>query len=151
MSNLEIKKIIEIDASPEIVFNALSDPEEITQWFPDQAILEPKVGGRMKFTFFAKDVKPLDRDFFPQGEIVEFILNKKLSYTWIPDGIPRFPKTLVTWNLEKIGQNKTRVTMIHSGFIGEPHELYKEHSHGWDYFTNRLIEYCKKKRSSFNI
>lgn len=79
MSNLEIRKIIEIDASPETVFKALSDPEEITQWFPDQAILEPKVGGKMKFTFFSKDTKPLDRDFFPEGEIVEFVPNKKLS------------------------------------------------------------------------
>lgn len=145
MSSLEIRKTIEINASPETVFKALSDPEEITQWFPDQAILEPKIGGKMKFTFFAKDVKPLDRDFFPEGEIVEFVPNKKLSYTWIPRDIPGFPRTIVTWNLEKIGQNKTRVTISHSGFTGKPHELYKEHSHGWDYFANRLIEYCKKK------
>ncbi|QLH08751.1 SRPBCC family protein [Candidatus Nitrosotenuis sp. DW1] len=145
MNDLEIRKIIEIDASPETVFKALSDPEEITQWFPDQAILEPKVGGKIKFTFFTKDVEPLDRDFFPEGEIVEFVPNKKLAYTWIPMGIPDFPRTIVTWNLEKIGQNKTRVTLTHSGFIGKPHELYKEHSYGWNYFTNRLIEYCNKK------
>ncbi|TBR23971.1 MAG: SRPBCC domain-containing protein [Candidatus Nitrosotenuis sp.] len=145
MSELEIRKTIEIDASPETVFKALSNQEEITQWFPDQAILEPKVGGKMKFTFFSRGTKPLDRDFFPEGEIVEFVPNKKLSYTWIPKGIPDFPRTIVTWSLEKIGQSKTRVTVTHSGFTGKPHELYKEHSYGWDYFANRLVEYCKKK------
>ncbi|TBR10478.1 MAG: SRPBCC domain-containing protein [Candidatus Nitrosotenuis sp.] len=145
MSDLEIRKTIEINASPEIVFRALSIPEEITQWFPDQAILEPKVGGKMKFTFFSKGAKPVDRDFFPEGEIIEFVPNKKLSYTWTPQDIQDFPRTIVTWSLEQIGQNKTRVTMTHSGFTGKPHELFKEHSYGWDYFANRLAEYCKKK------
>ena len=39
----EIKKTIVIDASPELVFRAITDPNELTNWFPDQAILEPKV------------------------------------------------------------------------------------------------------------
>ena len=41
-----------INASPEIVFKAVTDPDELTNWFPDQAILEPRVGGKMKFSFF---------------------------------------------------------------------------------------------------
>lgn len=146
MSNLEIRKTIEIDASPEVVFEALTNSESLTQWFPDQAVLEPKVGGKMKFTFFSKGAKPVDRDFFPEGEIIEFVPNKKLSYTWIPQDIPDFPRTIVTWSLEKIGQNRTRVILTHSGFTDKPHELYKEHSYGWDYFANRLLEYCKKKQ-----
>jgi uncharacterized protein YndB with AHSA1/START domain len=48
---LEIRKTIVIDASPEVIFKAITDPEELTQWFPDQAILEAKVGGKMKFSF----------------------------------------------------------------------------------------------------
>lgn len=41
---LEIRKSIVVHAPLEVVFKAISDPEELTQWFPDQAILEPKVG-----------------------------------------------------------------------------------------------------------
>ena len=37
---MEIRKSIVIDASPEVVFKAITEPEELTQWFPDQAILE---------------------------------------------------------------------------------------------------------------
>jgi uncharacterized protein YndB with AHSA1/START domain len=144
MNQLEIRKIIEIDASPEIVFEALTNSESLTQWFPDQALLEPKVGGKVKFTFFSRGVKPLDRDFYPEGEIVEFVPNKKLVYTWIPSDIPNFPKTVVSWSLKQIGKNKTLVTLTHSGFSGKPHELYSEHKHGWDYFAKRLVEYCKK-------
>ena len=52
MSEREIRKIIEIDASPEVVFKALSDPKELTNWFPDAAILEPKIGGKFKISFY---------------------------------------------------------------------------------------------------
>ena len=51
----EIKKSIVIDATPEVIFKAITDPNELTHWFPDQAILEPKVGGKMKFSFFKTD------------------------------------------------------------------------------------------------
>ena len=34
---MEIRKTIVIDASPEVVFNAITEPEQLTQWFPDQA------------------------------------------------------------------------------------------------------------------
>ena len=51
---IEINKSIVINASPEVVFKAITDPDELTNWFPDQAILEPKVGGKMKFSFYKK-------------------------------------------------------------------------------------------------
>jgi uncharacterized protein YndB with AHSA1/START domain len=142
MTDFEIRKTLEIHASSDIVFNALTNPKELTQWFPDQAILEPKIGGKMKFTFYAKNTENLDRDFFPEGEIIEFVPNKKLSYTWRPNHIPNFPRTIVTWTLEEIGKNKTRVTLIHSGFTGAPYEMFKEHHLGWDYFTAKLITHC---------
>ena len=91
--NLEIKKTIIIDASPEIVFKAITEPEELTQWFPDQAILEPKVGGRVRLVTL-KEIHPewkLERDCISEGIIKEFVPNKKLSYIprlghwmWIP-------------------------------------------------------------------
>ena len=53
----------------------------------------------------------------------------------------------MTWELEQLGRNKTRVTLIHSGFTGKEEEYkgIKEHDEGWDYFTARLIEYCNEK------
>ncbi len=140
-----IEKNIVIDASPEVVFKAITDPKELTNWFPDQAILEPKVGGKVKFSFY-KDNEREHRefDFFPEGTITEFIPNKKLSYTWHVPNTPDFPRTLVTWELEEIADNKTRVKLLHSGF--ETGKLFK-HDEGWSYFLNRLQSYCKKMRS----
>jgi uncharacterized protein YndB with AHSA1/START domain len=46
-----IEKNIVIDASPEVIFKAITDQEELTNWFPDQAIMEAKLGGKVKFLF----------------------------------------------------------------------------------------------------
>jgi len=40
---LEVTKNVVIDAPPEVVFKAITDQNELTNWFPDQAILETKV------------------------------------------------------------------------------------------------------------
>jgi uncharacterized protein YndB with AHSA1/START domain len=78
----EIKKSIVIDASPEVVFKAITDPDELTNWFPDQAILEPKVGGRMKFSFRKEENSECRQRSTHEGTITEFIPDKKISYTW---------------------------------------------------------------------
>ena len=52
---IEIEKHIVIDASPEVVFKAITDPKELTNWFPDQAVLEAKIGGKVKFSFYKEE------------------------------------------------------------------------------------------------
>ena len=137
-----IEKNIVIDASPEVVFKAITDQEELTNWFPDQAILEAKLGGRVKFSFYKdKEHEYREFDFFPEGTIIEFIPNKKVSYTWHEPNIPDFPRTVVTWELEEIADNKTRVKLLHTGF--EPGKLFK-HDEGWSYYLNRLQSYCNE-------
>ena len=147
---IEIKKSIVIDASPEVVFKAITDPNELTNWFPDHAILEPKQGGKIKFSFYKeKSQKDHTRkaDAFPEGIITEFIPNKKLSYTWQHKDVPEFPETIVKWKLEEIGTNRTRVELIHSGFTGkEERKTFKEHDLGWAYFLGRLEKYCKGRK-----
>jgi uncharacterized protein YndB with AHSA1/START domain len=149
MNKKEIKKVIEINASPEVVFKAISDPNELTNWFPDAAILEPKVGGKFRFTFYENSDmrrKKQGGDFFPEGKVLEFIPNKKLSYSWQHKNISNFPETIVTWELEPIRKNKTKVTLTHSGFTGkEGDKSIEEHTQGWSYFLNELVVYCKEK------
>jgi uncharacterized protein YndB with AHSA1/START domain len=105
MSDIDVKKIIEIDASSEVVFKAISDPKELTNWFPDTAILEPRVGGKFKISFLKDSKNPrmkMDRDFFNEGRVLEFVPNKKLVYTWQWKDMPDFPETIVTWELEEV-------------------------------------------------
>ena len=148
MTQNEIKQVIEIDASPEVVFSAISDAQELIQWFPDAAILEPKVGGQFKLSFL-KDSKnsrmKLDMDFINEGKVLEIIQNKKLVHTWKWHAFSDFAETIVTWELEQV-DNKTRLTLTHTGFTGKeqgPASL-EEHNKGWSFFLNGLISYCEK-------
>jgi uncharacterized protein YndB with AHSA1/START domain len=142
---IKITKTIVIDAPPDIVFKAISDPAELTNWFPDHAILEPRVGGKVRFSFYKeKSAAEHQRDFLQEGTVKEFIPSKKLSYTWRFNDTPEFPETIVTWELEEIDHNKTRVVLNHSGFTGkETGKLSStEFDSGWTYFLDRLDKYC---------
>src|ERR1700747_1185879 len=116
---IEIKKSIVIKASPEVVFKAITDPDELTNWFPDQAILEPKGGGKMRFSFYKNSESDQNHhrtmEYFPEGTIIEFIPNKKISYTWEHPSIADFPRTVVTWELERTENDKTTLKLSHTG------------------------------------
>jgi uncharacterized protein YndB with AHSA1/START domain len=146
---IEIKKTIVIDASTETVFKAITDPTELTNWFPDHAILEPNIGGKVNLSFYKeKSAAEHQRDFLQEGTVKEFIPNKKITYTWRFKDISEFPETTVTWELEAIDQNKTKVVLSHSGFTGkETGKLSStEFENGWAYFLNRLEKYCKERK-----
>ena len=131
-----------INAPPETVFRAISDEKELTQWFPDQARLEPKVGGFLQFKFY-EDGKENHR---VEGKILEIIPNKKISYSWVNKSDPNFPNTVVTWTLDIVDGNKTKVTLVHTGFDPKS-RWYDLHSKGWSYFIeDRLVGYCGKKK-----
>ena len=140
---IEIKKSIVIDASPEVVFKAITDPNELTNWFPDQAILEPRVGGRMIFSFYKKQQQRGGRGDYIEGTVIDFTPNKKLAYTW---EIPDLPdsKSVVTWELEEIDNNKTRLNLTQTGIKLD--KVVKEADAGWTYFLNELVKYCGKTK-----
>src|SRR5712692_2933415 len=79
---IEIKKSIIINASPEVIFKAITDPNELTNWFPDNAVFDGRMGGKVRFTFNKERSKELDREHSSEGTVKEFIPNKKVSYTW---------------------------------------------------------------------
>jgi uncharacterized protein YndB with AHSA1/START domain len=137
---LEIRKTVLIDASPEVVFNAIIDPNEFTNWFPDQVILEPKVGGKVKFSYYKADTEYRQIDYFPEGTVTEFLPNKKISYTYREPNISSFPNTTVTWELEEIENDKTRLKLLHTGFRAG--EIFRKHDEGWSHFIVELKKYC---------
>ena len=94
-----IRKTKIIQAAPNVVFNALTEPEKITERFQDEAILDKRVGGKI-ILVTRKEIHPdwnLDKDYSMNGTIMEFVPNKRLSYSWKFDNSPAFPKTVVTW------------------------------------------------------
>jgi uncharacterized protein YndB with AHSA1/START domain len=141
MPENDIKKIVEISASSDLIFRAITEEDQLKKWWVDDPQLEKKMGGKMLFPFLKENSEMLTEDFVVEGKIMEFIPNQRLSYTWKPVGDPEYPDTLVTWILEEIGKNKTKLTLLHSGL--EQAKDVSNLEQGWSFFLNRLVELFK--------
>ena len=121
---------VDIAASPERVFTALST-EELTQWWGSADTYrttayaaELRVGGRWRTTGVGAD----GTEFSVGGEFLEIDAPRKLVQTWVApwDGNHT---TTITYRLDAI-DGGTRLTIRHEGFAGRA-ESCQGHSDGW--------------------
>ncbi len=121
---------MDIDTSPEAVFEGLIQPEQLNQWIASQAEVDPKVGGDFDYGWGAGG----------PYKVTEFEAGKKITYVW--EGYEDiFPETVTTWTLEGSG-GRTRLTLVQSGFVTD---LYQDGLYiGWHFFISwlrSLVEY----------
>jgi uncharacterized protein YndB with AHSA1/START domain len=148
-----IEREIHVDASPEVVFEVVSSPEHLKEWWPDEADIQaaPAANGHIVFHRPAPEapvVVPI--------MVVDVEPPRRFSFRWVYDaGALPGPSNslLVTFDLEPSGQG-TRVRMTETGFRERGWEgavleqAYQEHSEGWDHFIPRLGEYVARLVSS---
>ena len=139
---MEIKKELVINTSTSRVFSAITDMRQLSKWFPDVMSIEPKVGGKITFKFFKSSSSKIP-DII-EGKIIELEKNKKLVYTWSHPDVPDFPLTTVSWNLESLGNNKTRVVIIHAGFVDE--NTMNSYNKRWLWITDHLNTFAVSKK-----
>lgn len=101
----EVELVVDIEAPPEDVFEALIRPAVLDRWMTAKSAVEPVVGGRMSFGWPSEG--PV--------RILSIVPNERLSYSWEH---PNDPETVVTWALEAPNGRRTatRLTLVHSGF-----------------------------------
>ena len=138
---MEIKKELVINASVSRVYGAITDMSQLSQWFPDIISLEPKINGKIVFQFANSSSNVPDTI---EGKIVELEKNKKLAYTWSHPDVPNFPITEVSWNLESLDKNKTKVVIIHSGFVDEG--TMNSYNKRWFWITEHLDVFIVSKK-----
>jgi uncharacterized protein YndB with AHSA1/START domain len=101
-----LEKEIFINASPERVFRALTEKEELERWFLMRAEVDLRVGGAIKFEW--------SPDASESGKVLDVEPPHRVSYSW--EALSPSPTT-ITFELtpENAG---TRLRLTHSG-IGE--------------------------------
>lgn len=141
-----IEREIHIEATPDIVYEVVSRPEHLREWWPDEAELEPVPGGTGVVTFGDRStpdahVEPLT--------VVEADPPRRFSFRWVSDdsgpaGTGR--SLLVTFDLEPSGAG-TLLRFSETGFREKGweaavlEEQYRDHVSGWDHFLPRLVTY----------
>lgn len=104
--------VVDIEAAPEAVFEALIRPEVLDRWMTAKSTVEPVVGGSMSFGWPSEG--PV--------RILSIVPNEELSYSWEQG---KDPETIVTWSLESPNGRRTatRLTLVHSGFGRDPEDF----------------------------
>ncbi len=118
---------IHIAADPAVVFQFFTEPRRLATWLGDEAILEPRPGGR--FTVFFDDRAV-------EGHYLEVDPPRRLVITWGRLGSPTFPPRSSTLEVTLTPEaGGTRVAIVHSGL---PESEAQRHALGWQHYLARL-------------
>jgi uncharacterized protein YndB with AHSA1/START domain len=144
-----IEREIHIEATPEVVYDVVSRPEHLREWWPDEAELEPVPGGAGMVSF--GDPSTPDAHVEPLT-VVEADPPRRFSFRWVADeGEPLTSarSLLVTFDLEPSGAG-TLLRFSETGFREKGweaavlEEQYRDHVSGWDHFLPRLVTYVDR-------
>lgn len=123
-----------IDAAPEKVWQALTDPAFTRAYFACFAVeVEPKVGGMFRL------LAP-DGHVHIEGEVVEWWPPNRFACTWKVVGMPEFsklPACLVTYDVEQAG-GAVRLTMTEAHDWDVPDSILSGGRDGWPAILSSL-------------
>ncbi|MGW4797889.1 SRPBCC family protein [Nonomuraea sp. NPDC004297] len=144
-----IERELHIDATPEVVYQVISTPEHLREWWPDEAELTPAPGATGVISFGDRST--------PEAEVVALTVveadpPRRFSFRWVYDqdeaAIPG-NSLLVTFELVASGAG-TLLRFTETGFQDKGwegavlEEQYREHTTGWDHFLPRLVSYVAR-------
>ncbi|MEV8095422.1 SRPBCC family protein [Kitasatospora sp. NPDC085879] len=144
-----IEREIHIGAAPEVVYEVLSTPEHLREWWPDEADLKP-VPGALGVIVFGDGSTPDAK--VERLTVVEADPPRRFSFRWVYDeGEAATPANslLVTFDLVPSGAG-TLLRFSETGFREKGweaavlEECYRDHVSGWDHFLPRLTAYVAR-------
>lgn len=136
-----VKVSVKVNAPVDKVWNALTDKEQMKNWYFDIPDFELKEGNAFNF------YEPGEgRKFHHHCEITEVVPQEKLKHSWTYPDVSK-EKTLVKWELKPENEG-TVVTLVHKGLENFHHlgeDFYPESfQKGWeDILGKALKEYVE--------
>lgn len=130
-----IVREIDIDASPETVFEFFVDADKLTRWLAVEAELDPRPGGACIQVHEGDEHRP--GPFHMRGEFIEVEPPARVVFSWgftEPEIGIRPGASTVEVTLRPMGQG-TRVRLVHHGL---PATELESHSQGWTTMLDRL-------------
>ena len=130
----DITKTLELDASPDRVWDAITDSVQLGSWFPNTVEIESMSPGNRgwfiwedhgRYRFEVEEVTPPERFVWRWANDPEKELEETLT-------------TLVEWSLEARPEGGTRLQVRESGF--ETEEYRAGNDKGWDSELGELVE-----------
>ena len=128
-----IVRTLELDASPERVWTAITDTDELARWFPDRARLDLSPGGTGVFSWDGHG------DF--QVRVVALDAPRQLTWRWTGNDGRSLEEysTLVEWTVTPTDEGGTTLVVRESGFDSERH--HGQNTGGWTHELEELVAY----------
>ena len=139
-----LERQVHVEASPEVVFDVVSRPEHIREWWSDDASLDEVAPGAVGQLVWDDNAKA------EAFTVVEVDPPRRFSFRWVTtegEAPAQGNSLLVTFDLEPSATGTT-LRLTETGFrergweVAVLEEAYREHENGWDLFLPRLREYA---------
>jgi uncharacterized protein YndB with AHSA1/START domain len=147
MEYASIERELQIEATPEVVYEVISSPEHLREWWPDDAAFAAVPGATGTITF-GDPASP--GAMVERITVVEADFPRRFVFRWVYDeGEPAAPgnSLLVAFDLVPSGGG-TLLRFRETGFrergweAAVLEEAYHDHARGWDLFLPRLVAYA---------
>jgi uncharacterized protein YndB with AHSA1/START domain len=135
-----IERSVTVDASPERVWEAITNADEVKQWFGDIIEIDLRPGGKARFgwTEYSNVI----------GGVVEIVEPPtRFVYRWGPgvgESAEEGPSTRVEFTLAPSGGG-TEITVVETGFAALPESFYEsaltQSTSGWKAELKDLVEF----------
>lgn len=133
MADILLEVIIE--KSPQDIYKALTESEEIKQWWTSHAVAEPKVGSTAEFGFYGGQM-------IFKFNVDKLDAGKHVKWSVIDGGPPDWAGTIVTWDISK-AENGTKVLLGHRDYQ-TTEGSYASVGYNWAFFLTSLKSYLEK-------
>ena len=154
MEYASIEREIHVQASPEVVFEVVSQEQHLKEWWPDDATLTSATPGTTGELIWGEEDDP--RAHVEAMTVVESDPPRRFVFRWTHAADEQAApgnSLLVTFELTP-SAGGTLLRMTETGFRAMGWEAavleqaYQEHVEGWDYFIPRLGAYADRLVSS---
>lgn len=148
-----IEREIYVEAPPDLVYDVVSSPEHLREWWPDEIELDPAPGGQGVMTFGRDDgggavVVPMT--------VVEARRPHRFAFRWAYEADETASPTnsyLATFEIVPSGTG-TLLKLTETGFrergweAAVLEERYEQNVVGWAYYLPRLVSYAERLGSA---
>jgi uncharacterized protein YndB with AHSA1/START domain len=148
MEYASIEREIHVQASPEVVFEVVSRPEHLKEWWPDDISLDSSAPGATGELIWGDEANP--RANVQPMTVIESDPPRRFSFRWTHaagQDAELGNSLLVVFDLTPTATG-TSLRMTETGFREMGWEAavleatYADHVQGWDYFVPRLRTYA---------
>lgn len=138
---------LEINATPEEIWRALTDAGELVRWFPLQSRVTPGVGGRMFWGWDGRWAWESQIESWDPGRRLRLI-EQRPAFDAAGQPLPNLPHALaMEFTLESLS-GSTRLRLVHSGFGHgtDWDDEIESVSNGWQFELRSLRHYLEHHR-----